>query len=87
MPIKDVVITAAIATSKLLEKLSTKRLLAKKLLKFRKENTPSTVKASYNTTSTGYNKNTTNNDKTIKKIEKDPQSAPLSLNLGNLTNK
>jgi hypothetical protein len=76
-PIKEDVITAAIATSKLFEKLSMKRLLAKKLVKFRIENFPST----------GYNNNTTNNDKTTKKIEKDRQSVPLSLSLGNLANK
>ncbi|MEE8322723.1 hypothetical protein DRO66_04705 [Candidatus Bathyarchaeota archaeon] len=86
-PIKEDVITAAIATSKLFEKLSMKRLLAKKLVKFRIENFPSTVKASINTTNTGYNNNTTNNDKTTKKIEKDRQSVPLSLSLGNLANK
>jgi len=77
--------TAATATVKLLEKLSTKRLLAKKLVIFKKEKCPSTVKAEYNTTITGNNKNTTNNNKTTKKTEKEPHSMPFSWILGNLT--
>ena len=77
--------TAATATVKLLVKDSTKRLLAKKFVMFKKDNCPSTVKAEYNTTITGNNKNTTNNDKTIKKTEKEPQSTPFSWILGNLT--